>query len=296
MELITRYNGSRPYYVHIKNGIVKAYIKTESNYDHYGNSDDESLEQNPQDESFYLQWSSLLIHGNDHNLETESESESCFENESDSDSESHNENRHIFETQQIIEYDEEIESYEYTILCFSCMYTNIWTTNNSCLIQIRNNEYVFIGKNIIKLQTLSPIVYFESKLCYSDAYYSWAKDSSNNYYLFNEHVILINIEDTLLDPYKYYFENYVICDIQESLCEFDIKRFFCGMEEYILTWSVDPAYDYERLTNNHLNLVIVSKFNEIKFLNRSTWFELHEKFGLYKGFQSMNHTIVHDMP
>ncbi len=293
MELITRYNGSRPYYVNIKNGIVNVYIKSECNYEHYDNSDDEIGEQNPQDESFYLQWSNLLLHGNDHNLETDSETDS--QNENESKYESDMEDRYMLEQQRNIEYDEELDSYNYKVLCFSCMYTNILTTNNSCLIEIRNNEYIFIGKNIIKVQTLSPIVYFESKVGNSDVYNSWAKDLCNNYYLFNEHVILLNNEDTLCDPYKYYFENYVICDIQESLCEFDIKRFFCGMEEYILTWSVDPCYDYVRMTNNNLNLVVVSKFNEIKFLDRSTWFELHEKFGLYKGFQSMNHTIIHQV-
>ncbi len=84
---------------------------------------------------------------------------------------------------------------------------------NSILVEIEDNQYVFIGMNIFKFNSLGKINYYLSIVGNSCVPYPYAIDEYNNIYLMIENKIMILENDTfeyikkIGDPYGFHYEH-----------------------------------------------------------------------------------------
>lgn len=79
-------------------------------------------------------------------------------------------------------------------------------TGSSILIETKIKEYIFIGKDIYKFTTTSPITHFYSIMGNSDVPYSFAL--SDKVYLFIENIFFRREDwDDKTDPYNFYYES-----------------------------------------------------------------------------------------
>jgi hypothetical protein len=82
---------------------------------------------------------------------------------------------------------------------------------NSILVEIDDYEYVFIGMNIFKFNSLNKINYYLSIVGNNCVPYPYAIDISNNIYLMIENAIIIPEDDTfeyikeIGEPYCFYY-------------------------------------------------------------------------------------------
>lgn len=77
---------------------------------------------------------------------------------------------------------------------------------NTILLDMGKNEYIFIGREIIKFKSFDTIKKFLSPVGNNDVPYAYAIDESKNYYLLsNEYVVIENVGKK--EPYNYYYEN-----------------------------------------------------------------------------------------
>lgn len=77
---------------------------------------------------------------------------------------------------------------------------------NSVLLEVNDNEYIFIGDCIYSFTSLAKIVEYVSEVGNSDVPYPYAIDKKGNTYLMIEDVILLN--KMCYDPYKTYYDSY----------------------------------------------------------------------------------------
>ncbi len=84
---------------------------------------------------------------------------------------------------------------------------------NSILVEIDNNDYVFIGWNIFKFTSLNKINYYLSVVGNNQVPYPYAIDECNNIYLMASEEILMPEKDTFKyikqigDPYMFYYKH-----------------------------------------------------------------------------------------
>jgi hypothetical protein len=81
---------------------------------------------------------------------------------------------------------------------------------NTILLQLRANEYVFIGRNIFTFRALAPIVEFIAPLTHNELAQPFAIDQLRNYYLFAADVVVEHPDGNKLlgkiDPYGVYYK------------------------------------------------------------------------------------------
>ena len=127
---------------------------------------------------------------------------------------------------------------------------------NSILLQINDEEYVFIGQKMFKFRALNKITKYISHIKDIDMLFPYAIDTKNNYYLFIGDVIINNIpEDQTDDPYRYYYdrtsitEDYFIFSKSPAIENFQgIKKFFVGGKVYTLSYCPRPGEEYDRIS------------------------------------------------
>ena len=84
---------------------------------------------------------------------------------------------------------------------------------NSILVEIDDNEYVYIGMNIYKFNSLNKINYYLSIVGNNWVPYPYAIDERNNIYLMIENTIMIPEADTfeyikeIGEPYMFYYKH-----------------------------------------------------------------------------------------
>ena len=87
---------------------------------------------------------------------------------------------------------------------------------NTILLHIRNNEYVYVGGEIYSFTSEDEITEYYSPIGNSDSPCAYGIDINGNYYLFAQHIVLINTgnldeiigihsERCQLNPYSYYY-------------------------------------------------------------------------------------------
>jgi hypothetical protein len=79
-------------------------------------------------------------------------------------------------------------------------------TGNSILIEIKPNEYIFVGENVYKFTTTTPITKYYSIMGNSDIPYPFAISNSKIYLMIvNETINYIDWYDKKTDPYNIYY-------------------------------------------------------------------------------------------
>jgi hypothetical protein len=106
---------------------------------------------------------------------------------------------------------------------------------NSILLELDDNQYEFIGKNIFSFTSLAPVILFVSPVGNNDVPYPYAIDVDGNTYLLIEDVVLLKGGGGEEDPYSYYYNKYVMGD------------FYIDEDNYRFTYCTNPGKNYERV-------------------------------------------------
>lgn len=76
---------------------------------------------------------------------------------------------------------------------------------NSILLYLGDKDYVYVGQVIYTFKSLNEITSYHSRIGNSDVPYPYAIDDKNNYYLFEENVIIKMNAESQEEPYHYYY-------------------------------------------------------------------------------------------
>jgi hypothetical protein len=150
---------------------------------------------------------------------------------------------------------------------------------NSILLKIDDKEYVFIGHQIFSFKTKNEIVSFVSPVGNNDVPYPYAIDDKENYYfLLVPDTGILRIDDVSKpdDPYRHFY--FIIKNIGESE---NIEFMYMGDEEYVMTTSSNPAYNYDDLIErlgDEGPMYIQFKGEEKKPISRNEYIELLENY------------------
>lgn len=185
------------------------------------------------------------------------------------------------------------------------------TDGNSILLNLTDNNYVFIGNNIHQFQALSNIVEYFSPIGNSDVPYPFAIDDKNNYYLMTEEVILLN--STLRDgddPYDYYYKYFVICDTYGGNITYrDLQTFYINGNEYGLTYQPHASQKYDQygqyqeekeddipLDVPDSGVFLRTLGGTLKPFNKQEYIDLINEVGTERNFQSLGNTVLVKRP
>jgi hypothetical protein len=274
---------------------------------------------NPSDESFYQQ-SRPNFHNSFYETETDNEdsdhetkgtlgteivvgSERSLQG-SDEDSEGSDEDsdEELIEminrlNQQRDEEEEINQEEDYPYLCFSTYFISLFIgeKGSSILIEVPHkpnkngtNKYIYIGESIFSFTTLSKAIQFKAPIGNSDVVYATLIDEQHNCYCLSEFIICTNQEgrfdDIPNEPYDFFYRNSYISHITNQPKMMGIKRFFCGFDEYHMTYYPNPKYHYERFTSRGEKMVIVSFDYEIKECSLQDYITIQTTFQEKMGF------------
>ena len=166
---------------------------------------------------------------------------------------------------------------------------------NSILVELNDNEYMFIGSKIYYFTSLTPIITFVSSVGNNDVPYPYAIDTNNNYYFFLDYAILKNVitleenvitlEENVItleeNPYSYYYKK--INEIRESE---NINYMTINNEKYLITSYPDPEKNYEDLSRRLGSPIYIDNItnNTTNQISKSEYIALlsnyNEKIGL----------------
>jgi hypothetical protein len=194
---------------------------------------------------------------------------------------------------------------------------------NSILINTKQNEYIFIGDQIFRFNTESPVISYMSPIGNNDVPYPFAILENGEIYLMIENVVLTNTNSLTEylgiqgnDPYSYYYDNHYITpnmsiyrtedDEITYLNDFpyynEIKAFQIGGERYNMTYNANLEEDYDRLKEfentegdgeTQLEIFVGENLNKI-VLTKEMYVEIVESFGNSKGFRKFNKNVLHE--
>lgn len=169
---------------------------------------------------------------------------------------------------------------------------------NSILLQMANNEYIYIGSEIAAFDALNKIKEYVSPVGNNDVPYPYAIDEQNNIYLLTENAIIKNNNETADklkkydDPYQYYYDKHVIAEVKgnksdrASIKNFgNVNEFYIGDKPYTLTYVPDPAKNYDRIRSSFKSpMYIIDKNNNKKELTKKEYVQLMELYGAKQNF------------
>jgi hypothetical protein len=168
---------------------------------------------------------------------------------------------------------------------------------NSILLKIHEKEYVFIGYQIYSFKTKNEIVSFVSPVGNNDVPYPYAIDDKDNYYFLlggDEYTGILRIDDDSKpdDPYRYFY--FIKKNIGESE---NIQFMYMGDEQYVMTTSSNPAYDYDDLVKrlgDEGPMYIQFKGEDKKPISRDEYIELLENYNKKVGLIPLSDVkIIH---
>lgn len=164
---------------------------------------------------------------------------------------------------------------------------------NSMLLRTggAENEYVFIGDQVITFRLSSPIKTFVSPVGNNDVPYPWAQTEDGDVLLLGETTMLKNQPPLtpMNDPYfEQFYENTSLTKNQ-----FDgIQKFRVGSTEYNLRWTPDPAKDYDRLSKEGKLQVKRKDSPGFVSVNKKEYTRLMKDFGDQQGYQPLDHAVI----
>jgi hypothetical protein len=152
---------------------------------------------------------------------------------------------------------------------------------NSILLELEDNEYEFIGKNIFSFTPLANIIHFVSPVGNNDVPYPYAIDVEGNIYLLMEHVVLKGGGGEDDDPYSYYYHNSLM------------GNFYVENECYKLNYHAFPEKNYDRITNDLGKPVyVMDPHNNKTVLTKEDYISHVNEFGRRLSFQPMKNVHV----
>lgn len=186
------------------------------------------------------------------------------------------------------------------IVCFDADYDEIFIgedqsqaafKGNSLLVctNKNTNEYVFIGEQIFKFNSLDRITQYFSRVGNSDVPYPYAIDANGNYYLMLEYVILQHVPE-FKDPYDYYYDynNTGLRDVCGKGKKFkNIIQFYLGKTPTTLKFDPNPEAKRHRiLRSKQVKSVRLENGDKVTLSNNEIK-ELMNEYGKENGILPM---------
>ena len=180
---------------------------------------------------------------------------------------------------------------------------------NSILLKVNDSTCIYIGEKIMLFHTINPVVSYHSPVGNNDVPYPYAVDSTNNYYLIIEDIIvkstqqLQNYLDNDKIPYEYYYDaSLITCDrgripnkMPMFTNNFNIDKFYIGKESYTMRYTPFPAENYDRLTSDLGSHIYIRDHNNTKHqINKKQYIEIIEDFAITIGASPMLNSLVLD--
>ena len=193
---------------------------------------------------------------------------------------------------------------------------------NSILVNVKYDEYIFIGGIIYSFKSISKINKYVSTMENRGIRYSYAEDIEENVcldenwrvpspyaediegnvYLMENKVVIKNFDSKNYDdPYDYYYAHILITeDIGSKITKqpkiknfMGISKFFIDEKRYTMYYEPYPEEEYEswkRFVGNKMYIVdLKGKKNEIV---KSMYVEIMKRFGEINGFEPMKNIKV----
>jgi|688.fasta_scaffold165106_2 hypothetical protein len=156
---------------------------------------------------------------------------------------------------------------------------------NSILLELGDNQYEFIGKNIFSFTSLAKIIHFVSPVGNNDVPYPYAIDIDGNIYLLIEEVVLlkhrISAEEEE-DLYSYYYKKCVIGD------------FYIDENNFRFTYCTNPEKNYERLIPTLGKQMFLMDINDNKsVLTKEEYITHVNQFGHLRSFEAIRDVNVY---
>lgn len=150
---------------------------------------------------------------------------------------------------------------------------------NSILVYIKDNEYIYIGSEILSFFSFAEIIDYKSPVGNSDVPYPYAIDTDNNYYLMIEDVVINKKNNEFEEPYDYYYN---LDLLPKEINGKKIKDFYIGNNKYSFCYKPNPHKDYDWISSwedfgDGMKFILDS--NEEYKIDRKEYIKIMEKIG-----------------
>jgi hypothetical protein len=162
---------------------------------------------------------------------------------------------------------------------------------NTILLEMMNNECIFIGNIIWSFDAKEKIDKYISPVGNNDVPYPYAIDKDKNVYLITENVIIKHRDDIAKkmakydNPIDYYYDYHLITQDrglippQKPKTDMDIDKWIVGKKEYTLSY---------RLTKkNKEKMFTINSKGQKKKLTKKDYVDLMKKFGELQSFEPL---------
>jgi len=181
---------------------------------------------------------------------------------------------------------------------------------NSILVKLvgppQSLNYIFIGSDIFSFQACSEILEYVSPVSNNDVPYPYAVDKDRRFYLLIENVLLQSVpEEYQHDPYvSYYYPNHYITEDMSQIPSRPppipnfrgIVEWFCGENQYNMTYHTDPSTEYDRLTDpTHENFGPMSIYDvdgNRSLMSKELYISVLQDFGNRMGFSPLPNKVM----
>ena len=151
---------------------------------------------------------------------------------------------------------------------------------NSILINVKNNEYIYIGSEIFRFYSFSDIIDYKSPVGNNDVPYPYAIDKENNYYLMIEDVVINKKSTNFDDPYNYYYN--LKLSTPEEINGKKIKFFYIGNKKYNFSFNSRPHKNYDWISKWEdfgEGMYYILEDNEKYKIDRKEYIKIIKKIG-----------------
>ena len=174
---------------------------------------------------------------------------------------------------------------------------------NTILLQSGVNQYIFIHREFIKtFSSISEIVIYESPIIsiVNDSPIPYAIDKSNNVYLLNKDIILMDYnEPEYMCPYDYYYSKRNISNMSLEIGSIHgldrlpsvykkMKNSYSSSSEYELRYSPYPSEYYEKYMGPDGDYVLIYDYDGLETeYSKSDYIKLMKIYGEIMNFRPL---------
>ena len=175
---------------------------------------------------------------------------------------------------------------------------------NTILLEMGNNECIYIGSEIWSFNTKNEIAKYVSPVGNNDVPYPYAVDKSKNIYLIIQNVLLKHRDNIAKkiekydNPIDYYYDHQLmtsdrgIVPPQRPKVDIGIDKWFIGKNQYTMTYSECPNKNFDRLIKMgkgkgeaKAKMFIIDTKGKKTHLEKKDYIKLMNDFGESQSFE-----------
>ena len=166
---------------------------------------------------------------------------------------------------------------------------------NSVLLKVGENDYVHIGRTVLRFLSRACIHTYMSPIGPNDVPYPYAIDGGGRYYLLIEDVCVENMPVLYESrPYDWFYKRALLTADHgwippvQSIADTGIRRFLIAGEQFTLRYQPHPLENYDRCINVFGGpLAVEYSDGTMVHINRDDYIEIMTTFGHNAGFSRL---------